>query len=222
MLSKIPLAPSNWGGAILFGGLSLLFFAHMGEAVTYIRLSMLAVIAGIIIFQYGWRLFKKLSFPFFYLMFMIPVPRELYEIVAFPLKLIVTQYSVGFLDMMGIPVIREGNIIYLASTTLEVADACSGIRSIVALIAIGVAYTCFFQKTLIRRILFVLSAIPIAVIANGMRVIITGILANSYGAKVAQGFYHEFAGLVIFAVSFALLIGTGIVINKIKPGRNNV
>ncbi len=221
LLGKVHLTPSIWGGAVLSGGLSLLVFAHMAEAVTYISLSMFAVIAGIIVFVYGWDLFKKLSFPFFYLLFTVPVPRELYDTVAFPLKLIVTRCSVGILDMMSIPVIREGNIIYLADTTLEVADACSGIRSIVALIAIAVAYTYLFQKTLIRRILLVLSAIPIAVIANGMRVIITGILANSYGAKVAQGFYHEFAGLVIFSVSFALLIGTGVVINKIKSGRND-
>jgi exosortase len=127
----------------------------------------------------------------------------------------VSKYSVAFLKLIGIPVMREGNVINLVSTTLEVADACSGIRSIVSLLALATALAYFSHKGWKKRALLIFSALPIAIFANGVRVIGTGILANWYGAAAAQGFFHEFAGLVIFGVAMALLLLTSYILGKI-------
>jgi len=106
-------------------------------------------------------------------------------------------------------VIRDGNIIMFPATTLEVADACSGIRSLVSLLAIAVAYAFTIRTTTIRRWVMILSAIPIAVATNSLRVIVTGILAQWWGSKAAEGFFHEFAGMAVFMLAMVLLIAFG-------------
>jgi exosortase len=206
--------PSNLGMLLVIMGLGLYLVGTVaGESFT-MRISMLIVLAGTIVFGYGFGLFRTISFPFFYLIFMIPLPYILYDAVAFPLKLFVSKYSVDFLRVIGVPVFREGNVIYLVSTTLEVADACSGIRSIMSLLALSAALAYFTQRGWSKRVVLIALAIPIALFANSIRVIGTGILASRYGAKVAEGFFHEFAGLVIFGVAMALLMISAFVIGK--------
>lgn len=206
--------PSNLGMLMVIMGLGLyLVGTAAGESFT-MRISMLIVLAGTIVFGYGFGLFKTISFPFLYLIFMVPLPYILYDSVAFPLKLFVTKYSVDFLRVIGVPVLREGNVIQLVSTTLEVADACSGIRSIMSLLALSAALAYFTQTGWLKRAVLIALSIPIALFANSIRVIGTGILASRYGAKVAEGFFHEFAGLVIFGVAMALLIISTFVIGK--------
>jgi exosortase A len=212
--------PLNSGLLIVIMGLCIYLVGNVaGEAFT-MRVSMLVVLGGTILFTYGTGLFKTVSFPFLYLMFMIPLPYILYDSAAFPLKLLVSKYSVDFLKLIGVPVIREGNIIHLVNTTLEVADACSGIRSIMSLLALSAALAYFSQKGLIKRVLLVLLAVPIAVFANSIRVIGTGILASKYGSKAAEGFFHEFAGLVIFGVAMAMLILSAFILDRVRFKRH--
>jgi exosortase A len=206
--------PANSGMLLVIMGLGLYLVGMVaGESFT-MRTSMLIVLAGTIIFGYGFGLFKTISFPFFYLIFMIPLPYILYDSVAFPLKLVVSKYSVDFLKLIGIPVMREGNVIRLVSTTLEVADACSGIRSMMSLLALSAALAYFTQSGWVKRTVLIALSIPIALFANSIRVIGTGILANRYGAAAAEGFFHEFAGLVIFGVAMAMLILSALLISK--------
>lgn len=213
---------SYWGLAILFAGLAGYLVGNVaGESFT-MRFSMLVVLAGALLFSYGARFFKAVAFPFFYLIFMIPLPYILYDAVAFPLKLFVSQYSVAFLKLIGVPVFREGNVINLVSTTLEVADACSGIRSIMSLLALATALSYFTQKGWGKRATLIFLALPIAVFANGIRVIGTGILASRYGSAAAEGFFHEFAGLVIFGVAMVMLIASAWVLGKIGKKSSRV
>jgi exosortase len=206
--------PSNLGMLLVMMGLGFyLIGATAGESFT-MRVSMLIVLAGTIIFGYGFGLFKTISFPFFYLIFMIPLPYILYDSIAFPLKLLVSKYSVDFLRVIGVPTMREGNVIYLVSTTLEVADACSGIRSIMSLLALSAALAYFTQRGWLKRAVLIALAIPIALFANSIRVIGTGILASRYGSRAAEGFFHEFAGLVIFGVAMTMLILSALLISK--------
>jgi len=201
---------------ILLSGLTIYFIGFLSGEQFTMRLSMLIVLAGAVIFAYGIKFFKVVSFPFMYLLFMIPLPYLIYDSVAFPLKLFVSKVSVDFLSFIGILVMREGNIIHLASTTLEVADACSGIRSIISLLALSTAIAYLTQKRWVKRVVLIALAIPIAVFVNATRVIVTGILAERYGAEAAEGFFHEFAGLVIFGIAIALLIASAIILGKIK------
>jgi exosortase A len=213
-IKSVATSPSNLGLFMVIVGLVIYLIGNVaGESFT-MRVSLLFVIGGALLFTYGAGLFKTVSFPFFYLIFMIPLPYILYDSIAFPLKLLVSKYSVDFLRVIGVPTMREGNVIYLVSTTLEVADACSGIRSIMSLLALSAALAYFTQKGWLKRAVLIVLAIPIALFANSIRVIGTGILASRYGSRVAEGFFHEFAGLVIFGVAMAMLILSALVISK--------
>ncbi len=215
-LKGIALYPSGFGLLILIGGLFLYILGYVGAELFTMRVSMLVVMAGLIISNFGLPLFKAVLLPYGYLYFMIPLPYILYDSIAFPLKLFVAEYSVLALQKINIPVYREGNIIMLPQITLEVADACSGIRSLISLLALGVAFAYFSQKTRMKKIILVLSTVPIAVLANAIRVIGTGILAHFYGQGAAEGFFHEFAGLAIFSVAIFSLIAFGMILNKVK------
>jgi len=145
---------------------------------------------------------------------MVPIPYIVYDAFAFPLKMFVTKVSVGFLQTIGVVVMREGNILMFPSTTLEVADACSGIRSIMSLLALSVAYGFFLRVSPLKRLIIALSAFPIAIVTNALRVIVTGILAQWWGSKAAEGFFHEFAGLAVFGVAIVLLVGLGALLGR--------
>jgi exosortase A len=201
---------------ILLFGMSIFLVGYLAGEQFTMRFSMLIVAAGAIVFAYGMEIFKAISFPLLYLIFMIPLPYILYDSVAFPLKLLVSKVSVEFLSFIGILVMREGNIIHLASTTLEVADACSGIRSIISLLALSTAIAYLTQKGWIKRVILIVLAVPIAVFVNSIRVIVTGILAEKYGAAAAEGFFHEFAGLVIFGIAIVMLISSAVIMGKMN------
>ena len=202
------------GLLILIAGLTIFLIGYLSGEQFTMRFSMLIVVAGAVIYTCGTGYFKAVSFPFIYLIFMIPLPYLIYDSVAFPLKLLVSKVSVEFLSFIGILVLREGNIIHLASTTLEVADACSGIRSIISLLALSTAIAYLTQKGWVKRMILIVLAVPIAVFVNAIRVIVTGILAERYGAAAAEGFFHEFAGLVIFGVAIVMLIASAVLLRK--------
>jgi exosortase len=210
------LRPTNWGGLVIVAGLAMYILGNLGAAHTTMRVSMLIVLAGLILFICGRELFRTVRMPFFYLFFMIPVPAYLYDTVAFPLKLFVTKLSVVIMKSVGIPVLREGNVIMLENITLQVVDACSGIRSLTSLVALAIALAYVSQKTVFGKGFLVLAAFPIAVLCNILRIVTTGVLAKYYGSGVAEGFFHEFAGLGVFLLSVVMLIGTGAALNKTK------
>lgn len=206
----------NWSGLLLIVlGMGLLLLGNLATEYFIMRISLLVVVGGIILFLLGKSFFRILLFPLFYLLFMIPIPSIFLDRITFPLQLFASKVASGSLDLIGIPVLREGNIIQLANTTLEVAEACSGIRSLISLLALSVAFAYFSQKTILKRIILVLSTIPIAVIANAARVSGTGILAHFYGDSVAQGFFHSFSGWLLFVVAFACLLGVNVLLAKL-------
>jgi exosortase len=180
------------------------------------RFSILVVLGGIILFLLGKEFYKILLFPLVFLVFMIPIPSVLMDRITFPMQLFASKVAAKSLYLIGIPVLREGNIIRLANTSLEVAEACSGIRSLISLLALSVIFAYFSQKTAFKRVLLVLSTFPIAIIANAARVTGTGILAHYYGDKVAQGFFHGFSSWILFVVALVCLFIVGGLLSKIK------
>lgn len=214
------LAEPWWPGLLLVAaGLLQLVVGWLGTEFFTMRSSLVVTLCGMTLFLLGKRLFRLMLLPLAYLLFMVPLPYIIYDMVAFPLKLFVTRISIASLKLMGVVVMREGNIIMLPFTTLEVADACSGIRSLISLLAIAVAYAFFLEMGQLRRGVLILAAIPIAISANALRVIGTGMLAQYWGAKAAEGFFHEFAGLAVFVVAIALMIGLGSLLSRGKGGR---
>jgi exosortase len=214
--------PSNLGLVVIILGLLQLLISWLGSEYFTMRSSLIVLLAGLVLFLFGRDILKGMILPIGYLFFMVPIPYIIYDMVAFPLKLFVTKVSVGFLKLAGVVVMREGNIIIFPATTLEVADACSGIRSLVSLLALAVAYAFFIDMSARNRWLLILSAVPIAIFTNALRVIGTGFLAQWWGAKAAEGFFHEFAGLAVFALAMVLLVAFGALLKKLSSRSEGV
>ena len=135
---------------------------------------------------------------------MFPIPNAYYILITNPLKLMITDISAHIIQLFGIPVYQDGNLLFFANTSLEVAEACSGIRSLYSYLMLSFVFTILCKKK-VTKIVLVCSTIPLAVFVNVIRVTGTGILSHFYGAKVAQGFFHEFTGFLLFAIGFVLL-----------------
>jgi exosortase D (VPLPA-CTERM-specific) len=168
-------------------------------------------------FCFGWVAMKELIVPLGFLIFMIPVPAILERYLGLALKAISSKMGGAIINMLNIPVHVSGNVIDLGVTQLQVVDACSGMRYLFPLLALGVIYAYFFEKATWKRIVAFLSTIPIAVITNGVRIGITGILTDKYGVAVAEGFFHGFSGWVLFMVAFACLFGVGRILALFPP-----
>lgn len=212
------LSPSgNWAGlGVIILGILLLLLGNLAAEFFTTRLSMLVVFAGVILFLLGREFFKTLFFPIIFLTFMIPIPSILMDRISFPMQLLASTVAANILYLVNIPVLKEGNMIHLANTSLEVAEACSGIRSLISLVALSVVFAYFSHKKIWKRISLVICAFPIAIIANAARVTGTGALAYHYGEEVAQGFFHGFSGWFVFIVSFICLFIIGITLSRIR------
>lgn len=202
-------------GLLLFAfGLVMLLIGFLGTEYFTMRSSLVVVFAGSVLCLFGWEIFKILLAPLCYLLLMVPIPYIIYDAAAFPLKLLVTKVSVLSMKALGIVVWQEGNILMFPNITLEVADACSGLRSIISLLALGVAYAFVLHPKTRDRVILILSTLPIAVFTNCLRVIATGILAQYFGSAAAEGFFHEFAGLFVFGAAVVMFVALGSILKR--------
>jgi exosortase len=207
----------HWGGLVLLGcGLGMLLLGHLGAELFLMRSSMVVVLTALVWYLLGLPYVHALALPLAFLLFMIPLPAILLNTITLPLQRLATQVSTFALQLVQLPVYREGNIIYLPHTTLEVAEACSGLSSLVSLLALAVVLAYITQHRLSTRWILVLSAIPIALVANAFRIWATGVLAQRYGPHVAEGFYHTFAGWLVFVVALALLLSEGALLSLLR------
>src|SRR6267142_1874077 len=205
-LADVPIKPSRFGFFVIVGGMVILVLGVFGAENFLSRTSLLLVLAGMIIYFRGWRFFRAVLFPWASLFLMIPIPSIVFNQAALPLQFQASKLASSLLGLVGVPVFREGNIIHLPSITLDVAEACAGIRSLVSLYTLALVYGYFFEPRISRRALLTLSAVPIAVIANGFRIMGTGILGEYWSSEKAEGFFHSFSALLIFLVSIGLLL----------------
>ncbi|MCP5044672.1 MAG: exosortase [bacterium] len=207
-LKRAPIEGSWWGVAVLLLGVISVCIGELGGLLTALRSGYVFALMGLVLLLAGRKVFEILLFPMSFLLLMVPLPQSLVNIIAFPLQLIAAGWAVGSLQTFGIPALLEGNIIHLAHTQLFVAEACSGLRSLMALLTLGVVFAQFFRPgQLIQQMLLIGSTIPIAIVVNAVRVSLTGILAHNFGRDTATGFIHEFQGMITFAMAFVLLLG---------------
>lgn len=213
--------PSYLGLGLMAAGMAMLMAGRAGAELFLQRTSLLVVMAGMVLLFFGRHMLRSVAPALAFLIFMIPIPYMLYDSIAFPLRLFTSYCASMGLALLNIPVLREGNLVHLANTTLEVADACSGIRSLISLFAIGSVIAWIAFRSNWKRVMVVLMVIPVAVFANAARVVITGILAHFYGIAVAEGFFHEYAGMAIYLMSLLLLLSLCRIIrgDVSKPGR---
>jgi exosortase len=204
-LRKLPIEPSSWGLLVLAFGLVVLTAGILGAELFLSRFSFLLVIAGLVVLTYGWNHMRAILFPWLFLLFMIPIPTIVFNQITFPLQLLASRAAAHTLPLLGVPVLREGNIIQLPAMALEVAEACSGIRSLMSLATLAIIYGYLMEPRTSIRIILALASIPIAVVANSLRIVGTGLLVQYWDPDKAEGFFHAFSGWLIFVVSLTLL-----------------
>ena len=204
-LAALQLQPSWLGLVIIAGSMGILIVGFFGVEQFLQRSSLVLLLAGLIIYFWGWRHFRELIFPWAFLFFMIPIPTIIFNQIAFPLQFLAARLASNLLVLFGVPVLREGNVIQLPGRALEVAEACSGIRSLMSLGALAVIYGYFLDNNNFRRIILAAASIPIAVAANGLRVMGTGLAGYYWDPDKAEGFFHTFSGWVIFVLSLFML-----------------
>lgn len=204
-LADVKYRPSGWGFLILALGLAMLTTGVFGAEIFLSRTSLLFVTAGLIVFLAGWQYFRIILFPWGFLFLMIPIPAIILSRITFPLQILASKIAEAILPLAGVPVLREGNIINLPAMPLEVAEACSGIRSLLSLVTLTIIYGFLTNKGPRIRVALAVASVPIAVTANSLRIVITGMLVEYWDASKAQGFFHSFSGWVIFLVSIGML-----------------
>jgi len=215
-LARIPRAPSSWGLLVLLGALCVMIVGVLGAELFLSRISLLPVIAGLIIFFYGWRYFRALLFPWAFLILMVPIPQIVLGQVTLPLQLLASRFAAATLPLFDVPVLRQGNVIILAAMKLEVAEACSGIRSLLSLITLAIIYGFLRETRIWIRVALVIASIPIAIFANSLRIVGTGLLVQFWDPDKAEGFFHTFQGWLIFVVSLGLLYLVHQLLGKIR------
>jgi exosortase len=206
-------APSWAGLPVVVLGLLMLVVGVLGVEIFTERVSLLVLLAGLIVVFVGPKFFGAVWFPWAFLFLMIPLPNLILQKITFPLQLLASKLATFMLRAVGIAVNLQGNVIYLASMTLEVIEACSGIRSLLSLITLALIYGYLMEKRVWARVMLAGSAVPIAVFANGFRIFGTGVLGQYWDPDKAQGFFHEFQGWLVFVVSLLLLFATHHLIN---------
>lgn len=206
VLRRTPVQPTWWGLVPLALGTLSLMVGRLGVELMSMRVAFVLTVIGLVVLLLGFAVFRVLAFPLLFLFLMVPLPQSVVNVIAFPLQLVAADTAVNALYWLGIPALREGNIIHLANTQLFVAQACSGLRSLMALGTLSVVFAYFFRKNALERIVIVLSTIPIAILVNAFRVALTGILTHRFGEAAAAGVIHQTEGFFTFGLAFALLL----------------
>ena len=214
-LSRVPVRPTWWGLILVAAGLFQLLVGTLGEEFFVSRTVLLLMLAGTVITICGTAVFRELLFPFFLLVFMIRIPAIIYNQITMPLQLLASQVAETSLMILGIPVLREGNVMELANRKLSVVEACSGIRSLLSLSFLALVYGYFFEQRKWLRVVLFLLTVPIAIIANAGRVTITGILSATK-PELAEGFFHMLEGWVVFMIALLMLGACHRMINHVR------
>lgn len=204
-IAATPVQPTWAGVPLILVGLLILIFGVYGVDLFTSRVSFVVLLAGLIWTFLGRAMLRELSFAVLVLLLAIPFPAIIFNQITFPLQLLASKLASMTLPLIGVPVLQEGNVIQLPAMKLEVAEACSGIRSLMSLFTLAVFYGYFLERTTGRRIILALASIPIAVAANAIRIVGTGLCVQYWDPVKALGFFHEFSGWVIFVISLACL-----------------
>ncbi|MBZ5667242.1 MAG: VPLPA-CTERM-specific exosortase XrtD [Acidobacteriia bacterium] len=204
-LGTVASSPSWVGLALVVSSLLTLVLGVLGAENFLSRVSLLILLAGLIILFRGWTFFRAVLFPWAFLILMIPIPNLIIQQVTFPLQLLASKLATGMLELVGVPVLRQGNMIVLAAMPLDVAEACSGIRSLLTLVTLAIIYGYLMETRIWVRVLLACCALPIAVVANSFRVFGTGMLVQYWDPDKAEGFFHTFEGWLIFVVALVML-----------------
>jgi exosortase len=215
-LRALPRSGSLLGIPLMLAGIAALILGDLGAENFLMRSSLLVIIAGLILFHFGSQILRAVAFPLGFLVFMVPLPGVVFYAVTFPLQRLAAEQAAWILDMMGIPVLLDGNIIHLAQMSLGVTEACSGIRSLISLFAGAAAWAYLLIPGGWSTTIFIAATVPITILANAVRVVLTGLIGQQFGVEYATGFFHEFAGWIIYIFAFLCLLAVHSLIRSLS------
>jgi len=216
-LASLPSEPS-WAGLLPVGvGIVFFWLGELSGEFFTLYISFWLVLVGICLLHMGWKKLKTIGFALFFILTMFPVPNFINTRIMLQLRLISSKLGVAMIQTYGLPVVREGNIIDLGFTKLQVVDACSGLHSLISLMVLCLLLVYFFKDHIWKRSVLLLSSIPLAIVTNSMRIAATAILYKYFGAGVAEGFFHGFSGLLIFAICIPVLLIEMKILEKLPP-----
>jgi exosortase D (VPLPA-CTERM-specific) len=216
-LSRVERAGSWKFLPLLLAMLLISLYGVLGSSGNIALPSLPVLILLFTAFSFGPGLARRLLVPLGFLIFMVPVPAVLERTLGLYLKSVSSALGGGVVQACGVPVFVSGNVIDLGVMQLQVVDACNGLRYLYPLIAVGVLYAYLFERVAWKRLTLIAASIPIAVLLNGLRIGITGLLANRFGPAAAEGFFHDFTGWVVFLAAFAVLVATGRLLALLPP-----
>lgn len=203
---RAPVRPAFTGLVLTAASLFVFIAGRFGAELYLTRVSLIGVLAGVVLFLGGWRRFRIVAFPLAFLLLMVPLPSIVFNQITFPLQGIAARAGETVIAAAGVPVLREGNILHVPGRALEVAEACSGIRSLMSLLMLAIVLGYFTERRTGPRIAIAVAAVPIAIIANAARVAGTGLAAYWVSPAAAEGFFHTFSGWMVFVVALAGLL----------------
>jgi len=213
-LFRQELKASYFGLAIVAFAAAQLWIGTLGAELFLARTAFIEAVVGAVLLLGGWNALRVMAFPLFLLCFMVAIPTVIYNQITFPLQIFASKVAATVLELLGVPVLRDGNVLELASQKLSVVEACSGIRSLLSLTFLCLVYGYFFDgRTWMRITLFILT-VPIAIAANAGRVTLTGLLSE-INPELAHGFMHTASGWAIFMIALAMLVVTHQVISRV-------
>jgi exosortase len=204
--TKAPAKPSVLGLVLTAGSLLVFIAGRFGAELYLTRVSLIGVLAGTVLFLGGWKRLGVVLFPIAFLLLMIPLPAIVFNQITFPLQGIASSAGEAVIAAAGVPVLREGNILHVPGRALEVAEACSGIRSLMSLLMLAIVLGYFTERRTSGRVAIAVAAVPIAIVANAARVAGTGLAAYWVSPAAAEGFFHTFSGWMVFVVALAGLL----------------
>lgn len=216
-LAQTPIDKNNLGLLFIIGSLLLLIAGTAGAEYFTVRTSFVFLLFSLSLYFFGWPFTRQIWFAFFIMLFMIPIPYVIYYAITFPMQLFASKVSTVFLQAIGLPLVRQGNILHIPGYSMEVAEACSGIRSLFSLLALGALFAYFTQPNKIKAVILFLSTIPIAIAGNVFRISLTALCAHTISVKFAEGILHEISGLIVFVFSLVLLFIFGAILKWKKP-----
>lgn len=217
-LFKISIQTDWRALALMVFAIMIYIVGELGAELFTTRVSMLVFAIGSVWLLFGPEVLKILRFPLLFLFLMLPLPGFIYRNMTFPLQIISSKLSVDLLHLFGVMAYREGNVIDMGFTQLQVVEACNGLRFIMPLFTVGVLFAFTERKVLWKRLVLIAATIPLAIGANVVRIAGTGVVSLFWGAKAAEGFFHSFSGWAVFMICFGLFTGIYYLLNRI-PGK---